>query len=300
MFSGRSEDGLVSRTHDVLRGMVLAAVFCVVARSGLGAGVLFDGMTWYHSQDPAGLLRVDDQGHLVWKARKPHQLVVRLKTPQRLTSEGDVAEFACWWKSSGDVLAGDCKKTRRHDDCVACLAGTGDFRIGLFDSGGRFVARDGVGLESDVFQGWRGYQWRFFPHLRPDEVKRWKEPKPDGTLESHTNLRFWKRVEPDQRSLLGSKESWSTLRYEPFAGGFDVPQGRFRRLVFRIERQSEDRVKVSLTLNGKTFFRLDEDPASQPQKIDVLAIHMPNARPYHEVVLAPASSPLVEPRPSLR
>lgn len=276
---------MLSRDNALLVAVVLLLVLRL--HDTAWAQVEFDGMAWHHSHHAAGLLRLNDDGHLVWKARKPHQLIVRFRRPQRLSKPGDVAEFAYRWKSSGEVLGADCKKDLRHDDCVICLAGTGDFRMGLFQSDGRYVTRDGAGLDSDIFKGWKGYQWRFFPHLRPDELKRWLEPKPDGSRESHTNLRFWKRVRPQETSLLNTSKSWSTIRREPFAGGFDVPQGKFRLLVFRIERQSEGRVKVSLTLNGKTFSRVDSEPSNQPQQIDVFAIHMPNARPYHEVVLAP-------------
>jgi len=78
------------------------------------------------------------------------------------------------------------------------------------------------------------------------------------------------------------------MGYEPFDGGFDVPQNEFRLLSFKIERQSDTHITVSITLNGKTFTRTDSDPNNQPEKIDTFAIHMPNARPYHNVVLAPA------------
>ena len=173
--------------------------------AGAGGGVLFDRARWYHSHDPNRLLRVDDKGHLVWRSRKPHQLVARLPRPQPVGRTGDVAEVSYLWKSSGQVIGPDCKKTLRHDDCVICLAGTGDFRVGLFESSGRYVTRDGIGLESDVFKGWKGYQWRFSPHLQPREVKRWWEPKPDGSRESHTNLRFWKRTDGGVRRLLSKK-----------------------------------------------------------------------------------------------
>ncbi|HUV63971.1 MAG TPA: hypothetical protein VMW24_08740 [Sedimentisphaerales bacterium] len=246
-------------------------------------------MTWYHSEDHAGRLRTNDQGHLLWQCRKPDQLVAHLKSPLNISSVGDVAEFRILWKSSGQILGPDCRRKLCHDDCVICLAGTGDFRVDLFDSsGGRRFTRDGEGLESDVFKGWRGYQWRFSPHLQAGEPKRWYEPKPDGSRESHTNTRFWKRIAPADRSLLASKKSWSTMGYEPFDGGFDVPQNEFRLLYFKIERQSDTHITVSITLNGKTFTRTDSDPNNQPEKIDTFAIHMPNARPYHNVVLAPA------------
>lgn len=269
---------------------VALTVLSVVGSCGLArAEVVFDGMTWYHSHDRAERLCANEQGHLVWKCQKPDQLVVRLKEPGRLAEVSDVVEFRCLWKSSGDVIGEDCRERLCHDDCVKCLAGTGDFRVGLFDAAnGRYITSDGAGLESDVFKGWKGYQWRFSPHLQATEPKRWYEPKPDGSRESHTNLRFWKRVSPLEESLLNSRASWSTLDYEPFAGGFAVPQGKFTDFAFRLERLSETDVKVSLTLNGKTFSRSDGNRSNQPEKIDVFAIHMPNARPYHEVVFAPA------------
>ena len=73
------------------------------------------------------------------------------------------------------------------------------------------LARGGEGLESDVFRGWRGYQWRFSPHLQAGEPKRWYEPKPDGSRESHTNTRFWKRVTPADRSLLACRKTLGSL-----------------------------------------------------------------------------------------
>ena len=250
---------------------------------------MFDGMAWYHSGEGGGRLSVSEHGHLVWQCRKPDQLIARLRTPQRISEIGDVVEFSYLWKSSGDILGRDCRERLCHDDCVICLAGTGDFRMALLEStNGRYITKDKEGLESDVFRGWRGYQWRFSPHLQASEPKRWYEPKPDGSRESHTNLRFWKRSAPDERSLLSSKKSWSTMGYEPFAGGFAVPQNEFRLLSFRLKRESKNRIIVSITLNGKTFARVDNDPANQPERIDVFAIHMPNARPYDKVILAPA------------
>lgn len=56
-------------------------------------------------------------------------------------------------------------------------------------------------------------------------------------------------------------------------------------------KQTKSRITVSITLNGKTFRRVDNDPANQPERIDVFAIHMPNARPYDKVVLASVKRP---------
>jgi hypothetical protein len=253
-----------------------------------GPEIHFNGMTFYHSGDPSDRLFTNDRGHLVWRCRKPDQLIARLPEPLDISHPGDVAEFRILWKSSGEIRGRNCRDKLCHDDCVICLAGTGDFRMGLFDSTkGGCVTSHGYGLESEVFRGWRGYQWRFSPHLQAKEPKRWYEPKPDGSRESHTNTRFWKRVTPDDPSLLASRQSWLTMGYEPFAGGFKVPQKQFRLLRFKIHRKSETDVTVSITLNGKTFTRTDTDPENQPHTIDAFAIQMPNARPYHEVTLAP-------------
>ncbi|MHC4741093.1 MAG: hypothetical protein ACYS8Z_04240 [Planctomycetota bacterium] len=266
---------------------VLLLLLCHTGRSE----VLFEDMGWYRSWDGGDRLGVNEGGHLVWECRKPDQVTARFREPRRISRVGDVVEFKCLWKSSGDVLGRDCREKLRHDDCVICLAGTGDFRMALLDTTkGKQIARDGEGLEADVYRHWRGYQWRFSPHLRPSEPKRWYEPKADGSRESHTNLRFWKRIEPDDKSVLASRKSWSTMGHEPFAGGFDVPQDEFTPLSFRLKRESKDRIAVSITLNGKTFTRIDSDPNNQPEHIDAFAIHMPNARPYDQVVLAPIKS----------
>jgi len=128
------------------RNLVLALSAILLAPGFCGTGVckvVFDGMTWYHSKDSTGRLLTNDDGQLVWQCRKPDQLVAHLKSPMKISSIGDVAEFRILWKSSGQVLGPDCRRKLCHDDCVICLAGTGDFRMGLFDSsGGRRITRD--------------------------------------------------------------------------------------------------------------------------------------------------------------
>jgi len=273
-----------SRRPRPFAGLLLACL--LGAAPGQRGGVRFDGMTWYECLDARGTLSVNEQGHLVWEPCKPQQLIATLDEPQPVSEAGDVAEFRCLWRSRGQVLGEDCMTSGRHDDDVTCLAGTGDFRFALLDSGGRGFTSGGQGLQSDTFRGWRGYQWRFSPHLKPDSPLRWYEQKKDGSRESHTNLRPFKRTRPDSPSLLDTRDAWDSMR-QPFAGGFHAPMDRFSMFVVRIQRKSSSILEISIELGGKRFSVTDGDPTSQPQRIDTLAIQFPNARPYETVVLAP-------------
>lgn len=262
------------------------SVFALMVGSAF-AGVQFKGMTWYHSDSPSGLLFVNGNGKLEWRPVKPHQLTVRIPE-QRLNQAGDVAEFRLTWSSTGDSGC-ECANVTDYygyfcnDDAVDCLAGTGDFRMGLFDSSDQgYVESDGLGLEPSIFSGYLGYAWRFFPHLDPNTIERVYQHKDDGTKESHTNLSFWERTNPSLNSLLSTSNSYNRMG-GPVAGGFDLPLGAEAVLTLRLERLSASSVRIVINFNGYQFEKTDTTSTYQPQKIDVFAIQFPNARPYDYV-----------------
>jgi len=261
------------------------------------AAVEFKGMTWYYSKDPTGLLFVNPEGKLQWKPVKREQLTVRIPE-QRLSRVGDVVEFALKWKSNGQRGC-NCANVRNfhgefcNDDSIDCLAGTGDFRIGLFDSNGKgYVNKDNLGTDPKVFSGYLGYAWRFFPHLAPNTVRRVLEYKEDGDeRESHTNMSFWERTKPEKSTLLATSSSYNRIG-QPLAGGFALPLAVEGILRLKLERLSATSVKMKIELNGHSYERIAEKARHQPKKIDVFAIQFPNARPYDYIILD-----TIEPKP---
>lgn len=252
----------------------------------------FDSMTWYHSHEP-DRLTLTAGGQLIWYPANDHQLTANLAV-QTLANIGDSVTVSYLWKSRGDELGCDC-----HDnisgggDCdfdadVTCMAGTGDFRIGLFDSNGRGkLTGDGYGEKNEMFKGYLGYQWRFHPHIC--DTERFWEHKADGSRESHTNVTCWKRdhpfIDPCSDELLGdcNPRSWTRIK-EPQAACFDLAFDEWGLLVFTIERVTNG-LKTTFSFNGLSFTTTDSENSYQPAKIDTIAIQFPNARPYDYVLL---------------
>jgi hypothetical protein len=271
---------------------VVGVVFLLVAMP-LGevlAGEQFAGTTWYYSGNPKGLLHVTDDGKLRWRPRKPEQLTTRIPE-QSIDKAGDVVEFVIRWTSDGESGCECANEKHFHgeflnDDSITCLAGTGDFRMGLFDSNScGYVEKDGLGTEPELFSGYLGYAWRFSPHLAADTIQRVYEYKGDGDeRESHTNLSFWERTkDPRNSTLLATSDSYQRLG-QPVAGGFELPLGVEGILKLRLERLSADAIKMTIELNGHPYERTDTTADHQPRKIDVFAIQFPNGRPYDYVL----------------
>ncbi len=265
-------------------------LFVVLMAGTVFGGVEFKGATWYYSGDPSGRLFVNAEGKLQWNVKKPNQLTVRIPE-QDFSKSGDKVEFALKWKSDGDSGC-ECanEKHFRGDFCndgsIDCLAGTGDFRMGLYDSNNMgYLDKDALGTKAKVFSGYLGYSWRFFPHLSSDTVQRVYEYKGAGdNRESHTNMSFWERTKnPRSSTLLSTSNSYRRLG-QPLAGGFELPLGVEGVLKLQLERLAERSVKMTIELNGRKYERTDTTAEYQPKKIDVFAIQFPNARNYDYVM----------------
>jgi len=275
--------------------VIVKTTLCVVLLLGFAfcgraeEATVFDNMVWYHSHDPSKL-SVNADGQLEWTPGKPHTLYVRL-AEQDLSDVGSSITISYMWHSIGDYLGCDCHDPPNcnFDDDVTCLAGTGDFRLGLFDSNGKgYITGDYFGEKNPIFLGYLGYQWRFHPHVCDSE--RFIEQKPDGTTESHTNVTCWKRnqpyIEPCGQELLGDCDPRPWVRImSPEPACFDLGFDEWGLLIIEVERVSYSALKTTFTFNGETFDVTDGDTLYQPDKIDVFGVHFSNARPYDIVVL---------------
>jgi hypothetical protein len=251
-------------------------------------GVLFNGLQWYDSHSPT-TMSINQDGQLVWIPANDHQIITRIPD-QDLKEIGDVVEISFIWMSDGQGNIDGCDDCQNEETCkfnkdITCVSGTGDFRVGLFESDGEFVDQHGLGLENSIFAGYKGYKFCMQPHV-PEEPVRWQE----ASGEPHIAGGFYERDMVDDPRLLSVNEVCDRIS---MFGGYNLPLGQFSLWQMKLERLSETSIKMSMTLNGMTYSDIDNTNSSsvpQPDKIDVLAICFPNPNPYSHIVLDNAST----------
>jgi hypothetical protein len=249
------------------------------------AGVAWDGLTWYYSEDPPTALFVNEYGQLEWSPEKGGQFITRLPE-HRLSQAGDIVELTYWWMTDGDHDCEDCFACPDgcYDDSIECIAGTSDMRAGLFEADGEYITADGFDTSSSIFSGYKGYAFRFGPNMKAGPT-RWV----DCHDEVHKTGNFQKKPE-SLSNLMTSNDG-----LEDYIPGFELPPGEWSLWTISLERLSSSRVRTSITLNDRTYTWTDSSSSGQPSKIDVFAIHMRNGRPYSILALdslAPPPPPL--------
>ncbi len=269
----------------------IMAVLLAFTVSPAIASVEFDGMTWYHSHtDPNYNISVNDDGHLVWIPKNDHQIIVRIPD-QDLSDTGDVVEISYFWLSDGQgniegcIDCCQCEDTCKKNKDITCLSGTGDFRVGLFESDGEYVTSDGMGLKNSIFAGYKGYKFCTQPHVDIEPV-RWQE----ASGEPHIAGGFYQRDEVDNPRLLSVNSAYNRIS---MYGGFELPLDTWSLWIIRLERLSASSVEMSITLNGITYTDIDTTntvDVPQPNKIDVFAIDFANPNPFDKIVLATVES----------
>ena len=238
-------------------------------------GVLWDGLVWYYNRAGGGPF-INEQGQLEWDPEEEGQYVTRIPT-QDFSKVGDKVKMTYWWLTDGDhhCPPGSCYQC--PDRCtgdITCIAGTSDFRVGLFEADGEYIEKDGYDLKSDIFVGYKGYNFRFGPNMQATPT-RWVDC--DG--ETHKTGNFAKKP-VDLTNLMHTNAG--LMDYIP---GFELPPGEWSLFTVSIERTSSSSVRMSITLNGRTYTDTDGSASGQPQKIDVFGIHMRNGRNYTRLVL---------------
>jgi hypothetical protein len=252
------------------------------------AGIEFDGAVWLPMVDKhtrykgMPLLFLNQRGQLAWIPVYGHLLTVKLKE-KRLSEVGDVAEYGWLYKGEGS-------DTGSYVENIMERYGSGDLRIGFFDSNGNPISTDRTWFRADnIWCGYKGYQARLSPHV-PSNMRADK---------------WAKRVNPNGQgcnSLLDWADTWGNTQYY---NGHGAHVGVFTPLTFRLERTAEDTVEFSVTLNGIKHTYVDTQskdqsepgkpmeslygtgklnvvavPDTQPKKIDTMAIYFANQRPF--------------------
>jgi hypothetical protein len=237
-------------------------------------GTVWDNKVWYYS-DNSGVPFVNAEDQLEWDPEKPEQFITRLPS-QRLSVVGDVVEVVYWLLTDGDHSCQDCFDCGLYclDDDITCIAGTSDFRFGLFEADGEYITSDGMGTSNSIFTGYKGYNWRFGPNMIAGPT-RWV----DCTGEVHKTGNFAKKP-VGSSSLMTNNEG-----LEDYIPGFEQPPGEWSLLTLRLERTGSSDIDMSITYNDRTYSWTDGSASGQPSNIDVFGVHMRNGRPYDRLVL---------------
>jgi len=233
-------------------------------------GVHWDGLIWYYSRSPTELYVTPDN-RLVWEPDGGEQIITRLPD-QPLSAVGNKVQMTYWWMTDGDHDCPDCYDCPDgcYDDSIECIAGTSDLRAGFFEADGEYITGDGYSVTgSSVFEGYKGYAWRFGPNMIAGPT-RWV----DCHDEVHKTGNFQKKS-PGLDNLMYTNDGLTA--YIP---GFELPPGEWSLWTISLERTDGDTIRCSITLNGKTRWWEDDSGDDQPSKIDVFAFHMRNHRPY--------------------
>ena len=161
------------------------------------------------------------------------------------------------------------------DKHLRCLAGTGDFRIGFFQSNKRVYGDTCEGMENNMekqtcqskerlnkdFDDYKGFQIRIHPHISRSfgEVIRLKEK--ENNNESHINLSLWTRLKKGNHGLMsdqcqgndhcGFMKGWQ-WGSEPVPFGPNAPFGKSYDVSVVIERLSKTAYTTTVTVNGQT------------------------------------------------
>jgi len=256
----------------------------VINDDDLQNGLMWDDLIWYYSGNLSDFF-VNGDGDLQWSPEGGEQFITRIPD-QRLSQVGDVVKISYMWLTDGRHDCPDCFSCDLfcHDNDITCIAGTSDMRVALCEADGEYVQDNGFDVTgSSIFNGYKGYNFRFGPNMTatdPDGLTRWV----DCHDEVHKTGMFAKK--PVSNSDLMFLNDGLKDRIP----GFELPPGEWSKLTLSLERTSTTEVLMSITLNDRTYTYIDDEP-DQPSKIDVIAVHMRNHRPYNKLILSVLDPP---------
>jgi len=245
------------------------------ATTDAAGGLSWDDLTWYYSHTEGNLF-VNNDGDLEWEPEGGSEYITRIPD-QDISDVDDEVVISYWWLSDGDNDCADCFDCELycHDDDITCIAGTSDFRIGLFDADSEYIDDDGFDVTGNsIFTGYTGYNFRFGPNMIAGP-NRWV----DCTSEVHKTGMFAKKPQ-SSTSLMYLNEGLMD-----YIDGFELTPGDWSQLTVSLKRTAASTVRLQITLNDTTQTDYDTNSSEQPSNIDVFALHMRNSRPYSRVVL---------------
>lgn len=272
---------------------------------------------WYKSASDSAITAY--QNGVLWSPVRKPTTIHRYFSPV-IFSTGSRIDVSLNWKSDGDkdnyyreLECSNANPTQQgkgiSDSYLRCLAGTGDFRIGFFQST-KMVGNNtcegnniktncqGSNLPTKEFNDYRGFQFRIQPHLSAGysaTPARLMEDHGNGESESHINLNLWTRIKTGVNGLMSDEcqaidhcgfskgSGWGT---EPVSWGPNMPFGEARPLQVAIKRLSASDFEVVVTMNGNRspVLRGKFPDNFRPEYFDTMAITYTNSSRRYEYV----------------
>lgn len=272
---------------------------------------------WYKSASESKISAY--QNGVFWSPVKKPTTIHRYFTPVTF-SPGSHIDFSLNWQSDGDVgnqnrelECSNANPTKQgkgiSDSYLRCLAGTGDFRIGFFQSNRKTGDNTCEGnhlkdncqaphLPTKDFNDYRGFQFRIQPHLSAGygaTQARLMEDHGNGKKESHINLNLWSRIGAGENGLMSDEcqaidhcgyskgDGWGT---EPVSWAPNMPFGVARPLKVQMTRVSDSDFEVVVTMNGNRspVLRGRFPDNFRPDYFDTIAITYTNSSRRYEYV----------------
>lgn len=264
---------------------------------------------WYKSKSDSKIDQVD--GKLHWEPVKKPTTVhgyfnyVDFEPGARVICEFD-------WRSDGydgsNKEIDGSRKDWTHqgkgisDEYLRCLAGTGDFRMGLFESDDLVlddsVEGPAVDAPATEFNDYMGFQLRWHPHLSKGFANlpgRLMEDKDKSETESHNNLTLWTRISPGRYGLMSDEaqkfehsgfsksDGWGT---QPVSWGAEAPFGDWVHVQITAERINAEAFTVKMRVGEKQSPKLvgNFKGGFAPRKLDCFAITYTNSSRRYKYV----------------
>jgi hypothetical protein len=254
--------------------------------------------TWFKSKNESKIAAID--GGILWSPVTKPTTLHSYFTPVELKT-GDSIVFSMQWESDGmdgsnkDFDGSTSNPTNQgtgiSDKYLRCLAGTGDFRIGFFQSDEK-VENDSFEADGSAnkFNNYKGFQIRIEPHLSAGFKNlngRLIEDKGSDS-ESHNNITAWTRINPGKNGLMSdeaqkfdhsgfSKEDgWGT---QPQSWGPNLPFGKPKELKIKYKVISANEYELNVTLNDNEspLLRGKYNGSFYPNFFDTIAITYTNS-----------------------
>ncbi len=273
----------------------------------------FEQLNWFKSKSESEIEIIDNG--VVWSPVKKPTTLHTYFNPVEF-KVGKTIKFKMNWESDGrdgsnkefsDPHKSDPTDQGKgiSDRYLRLLAGTGDFRVGFFQSDTKVGnntyegRKDGATKE---FNNYKGFQVRIHPHIGEGfkDINRLTEEHDSGKRESHANFQMWTRFKPGKYGLMSDEaqnaeddyadgrsfsksDKWG---HNATGWGPNAPFGKATPFVFELTRTSDTEFEAVVTLNGNSTPLLTGkfDKDFKPEFFDTLAITYTNSSRRYEYV----------------
>ena len=267
------------------------------------------GSVWYKSKSESKLVNVP-YGFEWSPVKKPTTLHTYIHAQDFLPGDKITCQFK--WKSDGQEESnkevdgtGDLSGQGPgvSDKFLRSLAGTGDFRIGFFESGEMVYDDSEEGDDARApaieFNDYKGFQVRWHPHLSKgfkDVAGRLFETR-GKEKEPHNNMSLWTRIEKGTFGLMSDQaqrakhsgfsksDGWGT---QPVSYGAEAPFGKWVDVAIEMKRVNFEDYEIRFKCDGREAPLLigKFNKSFAPKKINCMAITYTNSsRKYSYVHL---------------